>query len=303
MEKNEVKEEKTINMPAEQSEDLSIFAPGKLRVVKRNGKNVPFEKEKIEIAITKAFLAAESGNAASSERIHEKVQELTEGIVEIYQKRMPSGGTLFIEEIQDQVELQLMRREEHSVAKRYILYREERAKKRGPVEKPTISIETETDLKVTKKDGTTVPLDIKRLAKIITDSCEGLDDVDPKEVLEQSLGNLYDGVSVSDMRTSLIMTARTKVEKEPNYSFVTARILMDQIRNEALEFLGIAEEATYADMENYYPEALVKYIDKGIELEILDPELKNYDLKQLGQLHRSYKRQPIHIFRNTNTLR
>ena len=79
------------------------------------------------------------------------------------------------------------------------------------------------------------------------------------------------------------MTARTKVEKEPNYSFVTARILMDQIRNEALEFLGIAEEATYADMENYYPEALVKYIDKGIELEILDPELKNYDLKQLGQ--------------------
>ena len=77
------------------------------------------------------------------------------------------------------------------------------------------------------------------------------------------------------MRTSLIMTARTKVEKEPNYSFVTARILMDQIRNEALEFLGIAEEATYADMENYYPEALVKYIDKGIELEILDPELKN----------------------------
>ena len=283
MEKNEVKEEKTINMPAEQNEDLSIFAPGKLRVVKRNGKNVPFEKEKIEIAITKAFLAAESGNAASSERIHEKVQELTEGIVEIYQKRMPSGGTLFIEEIQDQVELQLMRREEHSVAKRYILYREERAKKRGPVEKPTISIETETDLKVTKKDGTTVPLDIKRLAKIITDSCEGLDDVDPKEVLEQSIGNLYDGVSVSDMRTSLIMTARTKVEKEPNYSFVTARILMDQIRNEALEFLGIAEEATYADMENYYPEALVKYIDKGIELEILDPELKNYDLKQLGQ--------------------
>ena len=283
MEKNEVKEEKTINMPAEQSEDLSIFAPGKLRVVKRNGKNVPFEKEKIEIAITKAFLAAESGNAASSERIHEKVQELTEGIVEIYHERMPSGGTLFIEEIQDQVELQLMRREEHSVAKRYILYREERAKKRGPVEKPTISIETETDLKVTKKDGTTVPLDIKRLAKIITDSCEGLDDVDPKEVLEQSLGNLYDGVSVSDMRTSLIMTARTKVEKEPNYSFVTARILMDQIRNEALEFLGIAEEATYADMENYYPEALVKYIDKGIELEILDPELKNYDLKQLGQ--------------------
>ena len=146
--------------------------------------------------------------------------------------------------------------------------RSKRAKKRGPVEKPTISIETETDLKVTKKDGTTVPLDIKRLAKIITDSCEGLDDVDPKEVLEQSLGNLYDGVSVSDMRTSLIMTARTKVEKEPNYSFVTARILMDQIRNEALEFLGIAEEATYADMkllENWINFKQKTSIDKGLK--------------------------------------
>ena len=282
MEKNEVKEEKTINMPAEQSEDLSIFAPGKLRVVKRNGKNVPFEKEKIEIAITKAFLAAESGNAASSERIHEKVQELTEGIVEIYQERMPSGGTLFIEEIQDQVELQLMRREEHSVAKRYILYREERAKKRGPVEKPTISIETETDLKVTKKDGTTVPLDIKRLAKIITDSCEGLDDVDPKEVLEQSLGNLYDGVSVSDMRTSLIMTARTKVEKEPNYSFVTARLLLDDIENEVLRFLDI-DTSIKKDRSKMYQKALVGSIEKGIELEFLDERLKDFDLDRLGK--------------------
>ena len=102
------------------------------------------------------------------------------------------------------------------------------------------------------------------------------------EVLEEALKNLYDGVSLADMRTSLVMSARTKVEKEPNYSFVTARILMDQIRNEALGFLKVAEDATYQDMEKYYPQALNAYIDKGIELDILNPELKTFDLEKLG---------------------
>jgi ribonucleoside-diphosphate reductase alpha chain len=120
------------------------------------------------------------------------------------------------------------------------------------------------------------------VAALINDACEGLEEVSMNEVLEEALKNLYDGVSIADMRTSLVMSARTKVEKEPNYSFVTARILMDQIRNEALGFLGIAEEATYQDMEKYYPQALVAYIDKGIELEILNPELKTFDLEKLG---------------------
>ena len=203
--------------------------------------------------------------------------------MEIFSRRMPSGGTLHIEEIQDQVELQLMRKEEYKVARSYILYREERAKKRGKPEKKTIQLDKEVSISVTKKNGETAPLDVARLSAIITDACEGLDDVDPKAVLEESIGNLYDGVSVADMRSSLIMTARTKVEKEPNYSFVTARILMDQIRNEALEFLGIAEDATYGDMQEYYPKALLSYIDKGIELDILNPELKTFDLKKIGQ--------------------
>ena len=176
-----------------------------------------------------------------------------------------------------------MRKEEYQVARSYILYREERAKKRGKPEKKTIELDKEVNISVTKKNGETVPLDVARLSSIITDACEGLDDVDPKAVLEESIGNLYDGVSVADMRASLIMTARTKVEKEPNYSFVTARILMDQIRNEALEFLGIAEDATYGDMQEYYPKALLSYIDKGIELDILNPELKTFDLEKIGQ--------------------
>ncbi|MEJ6767658.1 MAG: ribonucleoside-diphosphate reductase subunit alpha [Gammaproteobacteria bacterium] len=261
--------------------DIETTAPGKLRVIKRNGKVVAFEEDKIKVAITKAFLANESGNAAASERIHKKVNQISVGVLEVFERRMPSGGTLHIEEIQDQVELQLMRAEELEVARSYILYRAGRTQERKK-EAPTIDISNRLEINITKSDGTLVPLDVNKVALLINDACEGLEEVSMNEVLEEALKNLYDGVSLADMRTSLVMSARTKVEKEPNYSFVTARILMDQIRCEALGFLNIADEASYHDMEKYYPKALSAYIEKGIELDILDPILRTFDLKKLG---------------------
>ena len=263
------------------SEDLSITAPGKLRVIKRNGKVVSFEEEKIKIAVTKAFLANESGNAAASERIHKKVQDITKSVEEIFIRRMPSGGTLHIEEIQDQVELQLMRSEEYIVARKYILYRDERATERKKEAPAPTSIKAPA-ISVTKKDGSKVPLDINKLAALVTHACEDLEDVSADSILEESVKNLYDGVSISDMKSSLVMSARTKVEQEPNYSFVTARILLDELRSEALEFLGVAEESSHPEMKEHYPAAFKAYIDKGIELEMLDPNLKTFDLDKLG---------------------
>ena len=273
---------KTINVQEQPLvNDIETTAPGKLRVIKRNGKVVAFEEDKIKVAITKAFLATESGNAAASERIHKKVNNISTGVIEVFERRMPSGGTLHIEEIQDQVELQLMRTEELKVARSYILYRAERTQERKK-EAPEIDIANRPEINIKKSDGTLVPLDIDKVAMLINDACEGLEAVSMNEVLEEALKNLYDGVSLADMRTSLVMSARTKVEKEPNYSFVTARILMDQIRSEALGFLGVADEATYDEMENHYPKALNAYIDKGIELDILDPVLKTFDLDKMG---------------------
>ena len=274
-------QEKQVENNQQNIKDIETTAPGKLRVIKRNGKVVAFEDDKIKVAITKAFLATESGNAAASERIHKKVNQLTENVVEVFQRRMPSGGTLHIEEIQDQVELQLMRSEELDVAKSYILYRAERTQERKK-EKLEIELPDTPSINITKSDGTVVPLDVEKVAGLISDACENLDEVSINEVLDESLKNLYDGVSIADMRTSLVMSARTKVEKEPNYSYVTARILMDQIRSEALNFLNIAEESTYQEMEKYYPEAFKAYIDKGIELDILNPELKTFDLDKLS---------------------
>ena len=275
-------QEKQVENNQQNIKDIETTAPGKLRVIKRNGKVVAFEDDKIKVAITKAFLATESGNAAASERIHKKVNQLTENVVEVFQRRMPSGGTLHIEEIQDQVELQLMRSEELDVAKSYILYRAERTQERKK-EKLEIELPDTPSINITKSDGTVVPLDVEKVAGLISDACENLDEVSTNEVLDEALKNLYDGVSIADMRTSLVMSARTKVEKEPNYAYVTARILMDQIRSEALNFLNIAEESTYQEMEKYYPEAFKAYIDKGIELDILNPELKTFDLDKLSQ--------------------
>ena len=275
-------QEKQVENNQQNIKDIETTAPGKLRVIKRNGKVVAFEDDKIKVAITKAFLATESGNAAASERIHKKVNQLTENVVEVFQRRMPSGGTLHIEEIQDQVELQLMRSEELDVAKSYILYRAERTQERKK-EKLEIELPDTPSINITKSDGSVVPLDVEKVAGLISDACENLDEVSINEVLDEALKNLYDGVSIADMRTSLVMSARTKVEKEPNYSYVTARILMDQIRSEALNFLNIAEESTYQEMEKYYPEAFKAYIDKGIELDILNPELKTFDLDKLSQ--------------------
>jgi len=175
-----------------------------------------------------------------------------------------------------------MRSDELDVAKSYILYRAERSQER---QKETIEVDIPNipKINVTKSDGSKVPLDVEKVAGLINDACQDLEEVSVNEVLDEALKNLYDGVSISDMRTSLVMSARTKVEKEPNYSFVTARILMDQIRGEALGFLGIAEESTYQEMEKNYPKAFEAYIDKGIELDILNPELKTFDLKKLGK--------------------
>ncbi len=260
--------------------EIQATAPGQLRVIKRNGTVVPYTDDKISVAITKAFLAVEGGNAAGSTRIHETVAKLTDQVTATFKRRMPSGGTIHIEDVQDQVELALMRSGEHKVARDYVLYRAKRAEERAkaqPAEKAHPSI------RVTLEDGSLTPLDLGRLEFIVQEACEGLADVDSKTVLDEVLKGLYDGVAQHEVNTSLVIAARSLVEKEHNYSYVTARLLLDKLRAEALNFLGIAESATQHDMVEYYPKALAAYIEKGIELELISPELREYDLARLGQ--------------------
>jgi ribonucleoside-diphosphate reductase alpha chain len=263
-------------------QNLSATAPGQLRVIKRNGTVVPYTDDKITVAITKAFLAVEGGTAAASSRIHETVERLTEQVSATFKRRMPSGGTIHIEEIQDQVELALMRAGEQKVARDYVIYREAQATKRKNASAGEIA-EPHPSIRVTHLDGSVAPLDMGRLNTIVTEACEGLAEVDGALIQKETLKNLYDGVAQSDVSTALVMTARTLVEREPNYSYVTARLLMDNIRAEGLGFLGVASSATHHEMSELYAKALPAYIAKGVEFELLNPVLLDFDLEKLGK--------------------
>ena len=259
-------------------EELSpnfALKPGKMRVMKRNGKVVAFDREKIKVAIMKAFLAVEGSSAAASTRIHDQVEQLTDDVVSVFERRMPSGGSLHIEDIQDQVELQLMRNEHQQVARSYVLYREERKNQRNEeqLKRETTSQKTEESSNNEANEG---------FEGIVYKACEGLDDINPEELIEAIKATAYEGISEEDLSNCILIAARTFVEKEPNYSFVTARLLLDDIENEVLRFLDI-DTSIKKDRSKMYQKALVGSIEKGIELEFLDERLKDFDLDRLGK--------------------
>ncbi|MEE4887574.1 ribonucleoside-diphosphate reductase subunit alpha [Pseudomonas alliivorans] len=272
----------TAPLSGQAQQDLSATAPGQLRVIKRNGTVVAYTDDKITVAITKAFLAVEGGAAAASSRIHDTVARLTEQVTATFKRRMPSGGTIHIEEIQDQVELALMRAGEQKVARDYVIYRDSRAKERA-VRAPEDEVQAHPSIRITRADGSFAPLDMGRLNTIVTEACEGLAEVDADLIQNETLKNLYDGVALKDVNTALVMTARTLVEREPNYSFVTARLLMDTLRAEGLSFLQVSESATHHEMADLYAKALPAYVAAGIKFELLNPVLAEFDLEKLGK--------------------
>ena len=167
-------------------------------VLRRNGKLTGFDKEKIVVAMTKAFLAVEGGQAAASSRVHETVANLTRLVVETLKRRQPNGGTFMIEDIQDQVELALMRNGEQKVARSYVLYREEQAKKRSSAQSseiPAAQTQQESFIHVKLLNGQLEPLDTERLKQVIAEACEGLANTDPERVYRDTLRNLFEGVA------------------------------------------------------------------------------------------------------------
>jgi ribonucleoside-diphosphate reductase alpha chain len=250
------------------------------QVIRRNGAVTPFDATKIAIALTKAFLAVEGNAAAGSRRVHDIVADLTGQIVAALTRRADVGRTFHIEDVQDQVELALMRSEHHKVARAYVLYREEHAKAR--------QVQSQADpasplLRMRDTDGALRPLDDARLERIIREACAGLEGVSADAVLSETRRNLYDGVSPDELAQAPIIAARPLVETEPNYAYVSARLLLDKLRAEALTFVeGAPQKATQAEMAAHYAEYFGAYIKRGVSLELLDPELDRFDLPRLA---------------------
>ncbi len=259
-------EKNKINITSERPS--SAVEPGILRVIKRNGSVVNFDISKIEVAITKAFLAVHTSAAAASSSVQQKVNSLAKSVHDTFSSRMPSGGTIHIEEIQDQVELALMRSEELKVARAYVVYRAERTK-----------IRQEEN---TSAQEIAVLSPSERTETIAKEACEGLSGTNPETIIQEANKNLYEGASEDEIKEAMILSARSLVEAEPNYTYATSRILLDSLRTEALSFLSLAPNATQKEMENLYPQALDVFIKRAIELELVNPELGKMDLKKLG---------------------
>jgi len=250
-------------------------------IIRRNGSVVGFEPSKIAIAMTKAFLAVNGGQGAASARVRELVEMLTAQAVNALVRNRPAGGTFHIEDIQDQVELALMRSGEHDVARAYVLYREKRAQERAAaaevLERTAPAAAPESHLNVVD-NGVRRPLDLAALRATIEAAGEGLSEfIDTEAILKETVKNLYDGIPVDEVFKSAILSARALVEKDPAYSQVTARLLLHTIRKEVL-----GEEVSQAGMATRYADYFPAFIQRGIEGGLLDAKLAEYDLARIG---------------------
>lgn len=254
-------------------------APDQIRVIRRNGSVTNYDHDKIAIAMSKAFLAVEGNNAAASTRIHDMVTTLTLNITQAFKRRYPTGGTIHIEDIQDQVELALMRAGEQKVARSYVLYRERRNQER----KEKLEQQPEHHITVTMPDGSTKPLPVQHLKRIIKEACSDLTGVNAEHIFTSTEKNLFDLVSLKDVYKAMIMATRPLIEQEPSYSYVTSRLLLHECRSETLEYFEEKNDITQAEMAGIYPRLLGKYIKRGIELNRLDKKLLDFDLEKLGK--------------------
>ncbi|MCE4537699.1 ribonucleoside-diphosphate reductase subunit alpha [Pelomonas sp. P7] len=245
------------------------------QIIRRNGAVVSFEPSKIAVALMKAFLAVHGTSGAASASVRETVEQLTQNVVRALLRSRPSGGTFHIEDVQDQVELGLMRSGQHDVARAYVLYRERRAQERAAQGEAARAAEPQL---MVVDGGERRPLDLAALKALIASACENLGaDVKPEPVLAETQRNLYDGVAIDEVYKAAILAARTLIEKDPGYSRATARLLLHTIRREI-----IGGEVTQSEMQARYAEYFPGYIKKGIKAELLDEKLAQYDLARLG---------------------
>jgi ribonucleotide reductase alpha subunit len=246
------------------------------KIIRRNGSVVGFEPDKIAVAMTKAFLAVSGNTAAASAGVRDKVHALTQAVVQSLMRRHPAGGTFHIEDVQDQVELAMMRAGEHQVARSYVLYREERARERAKrVQEAAESRHPQLHVMV---GGAKEPLDTAKLETLITSACANLgSDVEPRKIMDATLRDLYDGVPLEEVHKCAILAARMLIEQDPDYTYVTARLLLHTIRREVL-----GEEVLQGEMATRYAEYFPTFIRQGVQAQLLDEKLASFDLKRLG---------------------
>ncbi len=247
------------------------------QIIRRNGAVVPFEPQKIAVAMMKAFLAVHGTQGAASASVREVVDTLTHNVTRALVRSRPGGGTFHIEDVQDHVELGLMRGGHHEVARAYVLYRERRTQERARQSEQQAPVASAPVLHVMDGDAR-IALDLGRLQALIESACVNLGaDVKADPIVAETMRNLYDGVPMDEVYKASILAARTLIEKDPDYTYATARLLLHTIVREVL-----GKEVTQAEMGQAYLEYFPQFIKKGVDNELLDERLLQYNLQRLG---------------------
>lgn len=264
-----------VSFAADTDRSAAVSAYSQYQIIRRNGAVVAFEPSKIAVALMKAFLAVHGTKGAASASVRETVDELTGNVVKALMRSRPGGGTFHIEDVQDQVELGLMRGGHHEVARAYVLYRERRAQERKHEREQTPELHPE--LHVTDK-GQTMPLDVALLKANIEAACAGLHEgVSAEPIVNETLRNLYDGIPLDEVQKATILSARTLIERDPDYTYVTARLLLQTIAKEVL-----GQPVTPQELHSAYADYFPQFIKKGVDNDLLDERLAQFDLQRLG---------------------
>ena len=270
-----VQRQSSPSSPTQPTQATASLPLSHYQIIRRNGAVVPFEPTKIAVALMKAFLAVHGTQGAASASVRETVDGLTQAVVRALMRSRPGGGTFHIEDVQDQVELGLMRSGHHEVARAYVLYRERRSSERAAQQEKAAP--GAPSLHVTD-NGQRVALDLQRMQQIIAAACQGLgQDVKPDPIVAETMRNLYDGVPIEEVYKAAILAARTLIEKDPDYTYATARLLMHTIAKEVF-----GAEVTQAEMGQHYQECFPALIKKGVDNDLLDPRMGQFDLPRLA---------------------
>ena len=251
-------------------------------VRKRDGRVVAFDETRICLAIEAAFKASlgVSGDEKLSESTQAEAHRITDEVVEGCLRLAVNGDTteaLEIERIQDVVEERLMV-DHGAVAKRYILYREQRRKSRVIRGDRTVDGGKQDQMFVELPDGSKEYLDPQQIRQRVNGAVRGLEDrCEAAELHEETIRNLYDGVKMSEIDKALVMSARGRIEKEPAYTYVAARMLLNQIYSEVLPAYD-----SPTDLPKVHCAHFRAYLQKGVAADRLTPELLKFDLDKIS---------------------
>ena len=250
---------------------------------KRDGRVAPFDDGLIGRAIANAFRA--EMNLADGQPLDEKtdqeIREITEEVSESVAEEAGTQDGTDVERVQDMVEILLMKRGHYRVARRYIVYRAEHEKIRSlqPVEGPEEVEDSRPRISVLLEDGVSVPFDAKRISIRFEAACDGLPDCEPDVLLEEVMKSVFDGISVAEIYRAMILAARSRIEIDPAYDTVAARLLRMVISNEALGSAPVDAD----EYERLYRNQFEHYVIDGIVADRLTPDLRRYDLTRLAE--------------------